>query len=201
MAVVYLHRRLDTQEVFYVGIGKEKKRAYVTHTRTKHWKNIVNKTPYKVDIVFEDISLKEAQEAEILLIKLYGRKDLGTGNLVNFTDGGELNIGRTRSEEWRKKRSEYMSSKSSWNKGIPWSEDFKQKRSEAYKGYKQSEERRKKHSEKAKGVLNTKKVIDTSTGIIYDSVGKAAEALNLNINTLYAYFCGRVKNKTNLIYY
>lgn len=41
MAIVYQHRRLDTNEVFYVGIGKTERRAYSIHGRSRHWSNVV----------------------------------------------------------------------------------------------------------------------------------------------------------------
>ena len=89
MSIVYRHRRLDTFEVFYIGIGKTEKRAYSKKNRNKWWKNIILKTEYSVEIIIEDISWKEAQEVEVLLISEYGRRDLGLGNLVNLTNGGE----------------------------------------------------------------------------------------------------------------
>jgi len=42
MAVVYQHRRNDTNIVFYVGVGVDVKRAYEKTNRNKHWKNIAN---------------------------------------------------------------------------------------------------------------------------------------------------------------
>ena len=89
MSIVYRHRRLDTFEVFYIGIGKTEKRAYSKKSRNKWWKNIILKTEYSIEIIIEDISRKEAQEVEVLLISEYGRRDLGLGNLVNLTNGGE----------------------------------------------------------------------------------------------------------------
>ena len=89
MSIVYRHRRLDTFEVFYIGIGKTEKRAYSKKNRNKWWKNIILKTEYSVEIIIEDVSWKEAQEVEVLLISEYGRRDLGLGNLVNLTNGGE----------------------------------------------------------------------------------------------------------------
>lgn len=87
--VVYRHRRLDTNEIFYVGIGKTKKRAYSKHQRNPHWYNIVNKTDYSVEIIAEVDTWELACELEQLLIQEYGRKDLGLGSLVNMTDGGD----------------------------------------------------------------------------------------------------------------
>jgi hypothetical protein len=88
MICVYRHIRLDKNEPFYIGIGSMK-RAYSKQGRNVIWKNIVKKTDYRVDILFEDLTREEACEKEIEFIKLYGRKDLGTGTLSNRTDGGE----------------------------------------------------------------------------------------------------------------
>jgi hypothetical protein len=88
MAIVYQHRRNDTNEVFYVGIGRTEKRAYATN-RTKFWKNIVKKAGYQVEITHRDIIWEEACSIEKYLIAFYGRRDLGQGTLVNLTDGGE----------------------------------------------------------------------------------------------------------------
>lgn len=99
---VYRHIRLDTNETFYIGIGTtpiwRKKplkfnsyysRAFEKSKRSMFWKNIVQHVSYKVEIVYETNNLLDAQEVEIELIKLFGRRDLQTGTLVNHTDGGE----------------------------------------------------------------------------------------------------------------
>jgi len=127
MAIVYEHLRNDTNEVFYVGIGREEKRAFSKHGRNPHWKNIVNKVGYTVNIIHKDIDHKEAKKIEILLIEKYGRKNLGLGNLVNMTDGGEGVLGLIFSDEARQKISEA-------NKGKTFSEETRQKLSEANKG-------------------------------------------------------------------
>ena len=140
MAIVYEHLRNDTNEVFYVGMGKENKRAYRKFNRNPHWHNIVKKAGYTVNIVYKDIEWEEAKQIEILLIAKYGRKDLGLGNLVNMTDGGEGVLGLICSEETRQKMSEAL-------KGRTFSEEAKQKISEALKGNTRSEETRQKISE------------------------------------------------------
>jgi hypothetical protein len=132
MAVVYEHIRNDTNEVFYVGIGKKEKRAFSKHGRNPHWKNIVNKVGYTVNIIHKDIDHKEAKKIEILLIEKYGRKNLGLGNLVNMTDGGDSVVGLIHSEEARRKISER-------HKGKPKSEEHKNKLSEGAKGRKNTE--------------------------------------------------------------
>ena len=127
MAIVYEHLRNDTNEVFYVGIGKIEKRAYRKNNRNKHWHNIVNKAGYTVNIIYKDIEHKEAKKIEILLIEKYGRKNLGLGNLVNMTDGGEGVLGLILSEDARQKISET-------HKDKPKSEEHKNKLSEIGKG-------------------------------------------------------------------
>lgn len=103
MAVVYRHIRLDKNLPFYIGIGVSKKRAYQTHNRNEHWKNIVNKTPYEVEIIFDDLTNEEAQEKEKEFIALYGREKGGL--LCNRTDGGEWTQGMKWGDEVRKKMS------------------------------------------------------------------------------------------------
>lgn len=88
MSIVYQHRRLDTNEIFYVGIGKNEKRAYATSGRNSYWNNVVKKTGYVVEIVCRDITYEEACFLEIALIAKYGRSDLNEGSLTNMTDGG-----------------------------------------------------------------------------------------------------------------
>jgi hypothetical protein len=140
MAVVYEHLRNDTDEVFYVGIGAEEKRAFSKHQRSPYWKHIVNKVGYSVNIIHKDIDWEDACKIEKLLIEKYGRKDLGLGNLVNLTDGGEGVLGVLVSEEKRKKLSEA-------NKGKTPSEETRKKLSEAGKGRIISEEHRQKIGE------------------------------------------------------
>ena len=161
MAIVYLHRRMDTNEVFYVGIGVDKKRSNNKTRRNKYWKNIVNKHGYTVEILHENISHDECREIEIDLIRKYGRKDLGTGSLCNLTDGGEGVLGLIVSDETKRKLSEI-------NKGKKVSDETRRKLSEMNKGEKHpffgktgegnpffgrkhSEETLKKMSESAKG--------------------------------------------------
>ena len=105
---IYEHTRLDTGEVFYVGKGTIKKtnsygRSQERSRRSDLWKKVINKTEYRIDIVFEHESEKKVFEKECELIKLYGRKDLGLGPLVNFTDGGDGTSGAIRSDRFKEK--------------------------------------------------------------------------------------------------
>jgi hypothetical protein len=93
MAYVYGHFRLDTDTLFYVGIGSDSKgkhtRAYSKKRRSKFWKDLIKETPYRVEILKDTVSWEEACSEEKRLIKLHGRRCLGTGTLCNITDGGE----------------------------------------------------------------------------------------------------------------
>lgn len=86
MAIVYIHKRIDNGEVFYVGIGKTEKRAKSKDKRSKFWKDYVNLHNYEYEIVLDNILWKEK---EIELISFYGRRDMKNGTLVNMTFGGE----------------------------------------------------------------------------------------------------------------
>ncbi len=88
--IVYRHIRLDKNEVFYIGIAKHKNRPYESgNRRSLFWNKIVSKTKYEVEILFDNLSWEQTKAKEKEFINLYGRKDLGTGTLVNMTDGGD----------------------------------------------------------------------------------------------------------------
>jgi group I intron endonuclease len=102
LAVLYRHTRLDKNEPFYIGIGDNETRAYNKVNRTKHWKSVAKKG-YEVEVLLEDLTWEQACEKEKEFIALYGRKDLGTGTLVNLTDGGEGTFGYKHTEEVKQK--------------------------------------------------------------------------------------------------
>lgn len=115
---LYRHIRLDKNEVFYIGIGtvlnevkdysiysEYYRRAYSKTNRNRYWKNITNTTKYTIEILFESDDRDFIIEKEIEFIKLYGRKDLNLGTLVNMTDGGEGTVGNIKSADTRLKQS------------------------------------------------------------------------------------------------
>jgi len=86
-------------EPFYVGKGKGKrvtnhflpcelKRNTPKVNRIKKIMKNINDYPFALKIC-DFISKEEANNLEMKLIKLIGRKDLGKGPLVNLTDGGD----------------------------------------------------------------------------------------------------------------
>ena len=132
MALVYRHRRLDTNQVFYVGISNNYNRPYdYGKKRNVIWNSIVKKTDYVVEILNENISYEDALELEILLIKEYGRISEKNGLLANLTDGGEGKLGckpwNTGTKGIKKaNKGSFKKGFVPWNVGIPISEKQKQ---------------------------------------------------------------------------
>ena len=173
MTVVYRHRTLDTNEVFYVGIGSIK-RPYKKYGRNNFWKNIVNKHGYYVEIIQENLDWDSACELEEFLIKLYGRKDLGTGCLVNMTNGGD----GLKNFKFDRKIVEKIRIKNIGRKH----------------SYQQNMEK----SIRQQG-QGGKKVIDTLTQTIYNSVVIASKETKIPCTTLRRYLDNK-NNKTTLKY-
>jgi group I intron endonuclease len=184
MAVVYLHRRMDTNEVFYVGIGMYKKRAYDKNKRNRLWKNVVNKCKdYEVEILHENITYQECKLIEIDLIDKYGRKDLGTGTLCNLTDGGDGTVGWIVSDETRRKISEGKTGEKHYFYGKTHSDETLRKMSERKTGEKHpmfgkthSDESRIKIGEAQKGRKHSeesrRKMSEGKTGEKHNMFGK-----------------------------
>lgn len=96
---LYRHIRLDKNIPFYIGIGTIDKNAHSTKQEycraffraygNPIWKKIVEKTKYRVEVLFESRRRKEIKEKEKEFIKLYGRIDLKNGILANMTEGGD----------------------------------------------------------------------------------------------------------------
>ena len=131
---VYEHVRLDNDQIFYVGKGKNE-RYQSKRNRNKHWHNIVNKAGFISKILFDNLDEELALLCEQELISKY--KFLKY-NLVNYTDGGQGVSGLKHSKESRHKMSnsqkKRFASESTWNKGKPWSDEIKDKLSKAHLG-------------------------------------------------------------------
>ena len=229
---VYRHIRNDTDEVFYIGIGSTPlfKRAYSKHNRNNYWNNIVKSTNYTIEILFEDVDWLTACKKEIEFIKLYGRKDLKLGSLVNMTDGGDGTIGYVFSDIIKNKQHERMCGKNHYFYGKKFTKEHRQKISDSNKGRGLGENNSfygEKHTLETKlKISNTHKgktisdsqlkilsirmtrgnhplaklILDTETGIFYDCIRDAADVKNINYGTLSGFLKGRYKNKTSFIY-
>lgn len=216
MAVVYLHRRKDNNEVFYVGIGNDIKRAFDTKNRkNKHWKNIVTKYGYIVEIVEENLSWFDACIKEKELIKNYGRYDINEGTLVNMTDGGDGQSNpseETRKKLKYKKTEEHKVKLRTYQLGVKQSEETIKKR--INNGFHKTEEYRKKMSESLSGDKNPNKKEENkkklrkpksprtkehSQKISESKKGKPTWNKGIQLEKFICYFCGKeIGGKGNL---
>jgi hypothetical protein len=225
MAYLYRHIRLDKNEPFYIGIGSDStyKRANARYKgdRNKIWYDIVAKSKYEVEIVFDEIDWDFACEKEKEFIALYGRKDKGTGILANMTDGGEGIVGfpMVRTIESIKKQSNTI--KKRLAEDPKYREEhlrYLKEGSKKRKYGKESDQTRKKKSEShllrykngaipyglgKKGGLSNRsiKVYCTLTNKIWDSIKECAEDINIKSGYLTRMLNGNRKNKTTIRYY
>jgi len=188
MAIVYRHRRLDKNEVFYVGIGKKESRAFDMVHRNHIWKGIKSRSEVEVEIVARELSWEHACELEQLMISEYGRIDLHTGTLANLTDGGDGVLGVKQSQETIAKRVAKI-------KGRKNTEETKRKMSEVRKGIVFSAEHienlRKSHL--GQKTVNGKMVVDLQTGFFYDSLRNGCLSVGVNYKAEFA----KVKRGSN----
>lgn len=132
---IYAHVNAQNGIIFYIGKGKGY-RCKSLHRRSARWHNYVKKYGYNILFIEENLPQEEAFAKEVYYIKKFGRHDLGTGELINMSDGGvggNNNKGRVFSEEWRRKLGEAGRKR----KGIPrkpLSETHKKRLSEAQMG-------------------------------------------------------------------
>ena len=127
---------------YYIGKGTGNRIYRTTRRRIKPPKD-------KSRIIYLKQNLTEAEafRHEIYMIAVFGRKDLGTGILINRTNGGEGSSGVVKSDETRKKLSEA-------GRRRTHSEETKKRMSDSQKGRTHSEETKRKQSEVKKGKNN-----------------------------------------------
>jgi hypothetical protein len=164
---VYQYLREDGTP-YYIGKGSGN-RAWV---KGKH--ESIKKPTNKdhIIIIKDQLTEDEAHDLEKKLISKYGRKNNGTGILRNLTDGGEGQLGRTHTDEHKKRISQLLTGR----KYGPRSVETRKKLSISHKGLKQSDETKKKRSEKLKGLRKSdetkKKMSDSKKGDKNPAYGK-----------------------------
>ena len=99
---IYAYLREDGSP-YYIGKGKDRSRW--CHKQTH---NVSIPPKERMRILADYLTNEQACAKEIALIKLFGRKDIGTGILRNLTDGGEGSPGRVVTEEQKAKQSAKM---------------------------------------------------------------------------------------------
>lgn len=210
---VYAHIKED-KTPFYIGIGKKLnfKRAFQITGRNNIWRKIQLKHNCISNILFTNLSHKEACEIEINLIKHFGRLDLGTGTLCNLTDGGEGNLGTTFTVERINKIRIANTGKKHCESTLEKFRNRKQTEFTKNKirlqkiGLKASEETKIKMSKSSMGKNNPacikrrKRVVDSLTGEIYESATYVANILGYSKSYFIGMLNGRYCNKTNMIY-
>ena len=104
---VYYDPRKAPAEPIYVGKGhgnraiKHIKKSQNVFLNRKIAKIREENLEPLIKYEFENLTEEQSFDKEKELIKFYGRQDLGTGTLCNFTDGGEGTFGRECSPETR----------------------------------------------------------------------------------------------------
>lgn len=148
MFYVYAYLRSKDLTPYYIGKGKGDRAWQKSHSV------IVPKDLTRIVMLETNLTELGAFAIERRMIRWYGRKDLGTGILRNQTDGGDGSAGII---PWNKGKTligEKYKVAGRKNKGVlrnPFTEEHKQKISEALSGKSKTEEHRKNLSESGKG--------------------------------------------------
>lgn len=187
---LYRHIRKDKNEPFYIGIGTcyhpeanswhtFYTRAFTTIKRSNFWNYVNNKTEHEVEIIMESKDRGFIEQKEIEFIKLYGRRDLGTGTLVNLTDGGEKGETRVKTKEQIEKHRKSVIGHKNYLYNNRMCINTRKKISEAHKNRGMPEN----WGEHCKGSKNprARKTINTYTGITYGTFKEACEAKGIKV--------------------
>jgi hypothetical protein len=121
---VYQHRSLDTNAIFYVGKGKDKRHSD-KNKRSNYWKSYVAKHGFTSEILVNNIDEDFAFLIEMEAIDVYKRREI---KLVNLTNGGEGCSGYSMKHSEKQKAKWSISRKGNKNKlGTKLSEESKEK--------------------------------------------------------------------------
>ena len=115
---IYQHRKADTNEIFYVGKGKNT-RLNQSRGRNEYWHRVVAKHGFIAEYIAQNLSEELAFLAEMEAIDAYKKRDI---QLVNATDGGEGTSGYKHTEEYK------ASLKGNTNGASSWGMTFKGKK-------------------------------------------------------------------------
>jgi hypothetical protein len=133
---VYAYIRKSNETPYYIGKGT----GYRAYQKTNRSVSVPN-NKNQIRFLHQNLSEEDAFNYEIHYIKMFGRKDIGTGILLNKTDGGEGKSGN----KPKAYKTRCDKGKPGKPKG-PQSEEHKRKISESLKGMKRNLETRQKMS-------------------------------------------------------
>lgn len=208
---VYEHSKADTLEVFYVGKGtrhcfRDYRRATDFCRRKRSWKAIAQKHGVVATVIAEFWIEDDAIDFEAGRIAAYGRRDAGTGPLINHTDGGygasgykhsaetvELirarNIGKVVADETRAKISQSLSGERHPGWGKKQAAITSERKRASMQGV-----------QRGGNSPLAMRVLDTSTGVVFPSTRDAAEHLGIPMSTMAHKLRGYRTNNTTMRY-
>lgn len=173
---------------YYIGKGINGR------ARAKHRVRIPKQDEH-ILIIKSDLDPYEANDLEIRLIRWYGRKDIGTGILLNQTNGGDGVPGRKNKPATIKKmkasakirmmrpESKEMIIKS--NRSRKDSDETRYKKGNSMRGKSHSDKTRKKMSQIRKGVPNMSAMHPIMANyVIYRSIRESAHSLGCYSGTI-----------------
>jgi hypothetical protein len=195
----YAHYTEDTNELFYIGKGSIPKhrqsgtqRAKSSKGRNKYWQRKVKKHGFRAEVLAYWNTEQEALDHEILLISCF--KDLKV-ELCNLTDGGEGMSGMKHTEDFKKAASIRMTG-NKYCVGRKLSDERVEQLRNLHKGIPKTTEHKLNLSKSRKGLkvpVIWKKVICTTTDIIFNSVTEAAQKTNRDASHIVKCCKGKIK--------
>lgn len=178
MYYIYQHRSADTNQIFYVGKGKDK-RFCDKNKRGRYWKYYVEKHGFNPEIIKNGMDEELAFLAEMECIDVYRRRGI---QLINLTNGGEGCSGYSmrHTEEQKAKWSKDRKGTPSPRKGVKLKDSTKEKISLARKGKQLTELHKNAISQGLKGNKHTAKLTDDEVRFVRANQG-IISAANLGI--------------------
>jgi len=169
MYYIYQHRSADTNQIFYVGKGKDK-RFCDKNKRGRYWKFYVEKHGFVPEVIKADMDEELAFLAEMECIDAYKKRGI---ELINLTDGGEGCSGYSmkHSEEQKAKWSRDRKGIPSPRKGVKLDDSTKEKIRLARLGKELSESHKTAISKSLVGNKHTAKLTDDQVRFVRANQG------------------------------